>query len=304
MGIDDWDDQRGSRGQAPRRRGAYDNGEPPAERSSQRGRPRGYDEQPPARSSGRRGGYARDDDPRASSSGRYVPGGQDRSGNDRRPRPDQSGAGRRPRSDWDDDATVRRERRGPADQYARGDRSGRGPRPPTRDEWETSARLRGGPRSPADAGARNRRAGAAVAGGRGGLWDDEPLGGRRGMMDARDPRARRGQVEEDDEETSRGAAFGKALLAIVLALVIGAGAAYGYYLYSTPKIPAGVSQPNSVPASGTPASGTPASGTPASGTPASGSSGSSFSPHTTTRSAPLPAAFSGLSHTFILLASS
>jgi len=169
-----------------------------------------------------------------------------------------------------------------------------------RDEWETSARPRGGPRSPADAGARSRRAGAAVAGGRGGLWDDEPLGGaRRGMMDARDPRARRGQVEEEEEETSRGAAFGKAVLAIVLALVIGAGAAYGYYLYSTPKIPTGVSQPNSAPTSGTPASGTPASGT-----PASGSSGSSYSPRTTTRLAPLPAAFSGLSHNFFVLASS
>jgi len=114
------------------------------------------------------------------------------------------------------------------------------------------------------------------------------------MMDARDPRARRGQVEEEEEETSRGAAFGKAVLAIVLALVIGAGAAYGYYLYSTPKIPTGVSQPNSAPTSGTPAS----------GTPASGSSGSSYSPHSTTRSAPLPAAFSGLSHTVIVLASS
>jgi len=32
-------------------------------------------------------------------------------------------------------------------------------------------------------------------------------------------------------------------MAIFMALLIGAGAAYGYYVYSTPKLPAGISQP-------------------------------------------------------------
>ena len=56
---------------------------------------------------------------------------------------------------------------------------------------------------------------------------------------------------EEDEETSGAAAFGKALMAIVMALLIGAGAAYGYYVYSTPKIPANISQPSASPTSGT-----------------------------------------------------
>lgn len=55
---------------------------------------------------------------------------------------------------------------------------------------------------------------------------------------------------EEDEETSGAAAFGKALMAIVMALLIGAGAAYGYYIYSTPKIPANISQPSASPTSG------------------------------------------------------
>jgi hypothetical protein len=71
------------------------------------------------------------------------------------------------------------------------------------------------------------------------------------MMSARDPRAaRRGQAQVEEEESSRGAAFGKALLFIVLALAIGAGAAYGYYLYSTPKLPASLSQPATTPGAG------------------------------------------------------
>jgi hypothetical protein len=72
------------------------------------------------------------------------------------------------------------------------------------------------------------------------------------MMNARDPRAaRRGLAQIEEEEESSGAgAFGKALVAIVLALVIGAGAAYGYYIYSTPKIPSNVGQPNAAPTSG------------------------------------------------------
>lgn len=63
----------------------------------------------------------------------------------------------------------------------------------------------------------------------------------------RDPRAaRRGAVEEE-ETTSGAAAFGKAMLAIVLALVIGAGASYGYYIVSTPKAPTSAAQPTTTP---------------------------------------------------------
>ncbi len=63
-----------------------------------------------------------------------------------------------------------------------------------------------------------------------------------------DPRGLRGgQAEDEEEAASRGAVFGKALLAIVLALVIGAGAAYGYYIYSTPKVPSNAGQPSSAP---------------------------------------------------------
>lgn len=68
-------------------------------------------------------------------------------------------------------------------------------------------------------------------------------GVRRGAIDQRDPRARRGMPQPEEEETSGAAAFGKGLMAIFMALLIGAGAAYGYYIYSTPKLPAGISQP-------------------------------------------------------------
>lgn len=240
MGIDDRDYEYRPRGQAERRRGPYAGSDAPAGRSYQRGR--GYD------------------DPRSSSGSRYDRGGGDRGGDrggyDRRPRSDQSSGGRRPRPEWDDDATMRRDRRPPADGYARGDRSGRGPRP-QRDDWETSARARGAPRgpSPADSGGRNRRPGAAGAPARGGggIWGDQPLngpGGRRAGFDPRDPRARRGAQVEEEEESSGAAAFGKALMAIFMALLIGVGAAYGYYVYSTPKIPASATQPSASPASG------------------------------------------------------
>jgi hypothetical protein len=70
------------------------------------------------------------------------------------------------------------------------------------------------------------------------------------MAGARDPRAaRRGDAATEEDTSSAGAAFGKALLAIIMGLVIGAGAAYGYYMYSTPKIPASVIQPSTTPAS-------------------------------------------------------
>ncbi|MFI5277799.1 MAG: hypothetical protein ACHQ1E_11060 [Ktedonobacterales bacterium] len=226
MGTDDRDYEYRPRGQSERRREPYVGSDAPG-RSSQRGRSNDYD------------------DPRSGSR-------SDRGGYDRRPRSDQSGSGRRPRSDWDDDSATRRDRRGP-DPYPRGGGSGRGPRPP-RDDWESSARSRGGPRSPspADSGARNRRGGAAVASprGGGGIWGDQPMSGsgaRRGAIDQRDPRARRGMPQPEEEETSGAAAFGKGLMAIIMALLIGAGAAYGYYVYSTPKLPAGIAQPPAAP---------------------------------------------------------
>ncbi len=77
-----------------------------------------------------------------------------------------------------------------------------------------------------------RRPAGAAGAGRGSLWGDDPA-----AMAARgrpDPRARRGAAVEDEEETSGGA--GKAIGAIVLALLLGAGAAYGYYTFSTPKL--------------------------------------------------------------------
>ena len=259
MGINDRDDEYRSRGQAPRRRGQYESSEPPAGRSNQRGsrddiprvRSRGDDGSPPSRGSSRRE-YLRQDDPRSGS--RYERGGPDR-----RPRSDPSqGSGRRSRDDWgDEDTAMRRDRRG-ADPYARGDRMPRDQRAPVRDDWETSARPRGAPRGqgPADSSARGRRPGAAVAPARGGLWGDEQAlmaTGARRRPDLRDPRAaRRGmaQQEEEEETTSPGAAIGKALMAIVLALALGAAAAYGYYLMSTPKIPAHLSQPSGTPGAG------------------------------------------------------
>lgn len=39
-------------------------------------------------------------------------------------------------------------------------------------------------------------------------------------------------------------------MAIILALAIGAGAAYGYYIMSTPKAPVNNGQPSSTPSSG------------------------------------------------------
>lgn len=231
MGTDDRDDEYRARGQSPRRRGSYDNGASSG-RSSPRGprddgyrsRPRGYDDDSPRSRGSSQRDYGRQDE---RSGGR-----SDRDGYERRGRPDQSyPSSRRSRDDWDGG--------GRGDAYARGSSAGRGPRPPMRDDRDDYRRSRGP--SPADSGPRGRRPGAAVAPTRGGLWGDEPAApaGRR-RPDPRDPRAlRRGLVqEEDEEETSGAAAFGKGLLTIVLALLIGLGAAYGYYVVSTPKPPA------------------------------------------------------------------
>ncbi|HEU0026943.1 MAG TPA: hypothetical protein VFQ25_07485 [Ktedonobacterales bacterium] len=97
------------------------------------------------------------------------------------------------------------------------------------------------------------------AGGRGGLWADEaqPFGG----LNARDPRARRlAAQQEDDEEGSPAAGFAKALGAIVLALALGAGSAYGYFIVSTPKLhipPGQQATPTAAPSTTPPASASP-----------------------------------------------
>ena len=51
------------------------------------------------------------------------------------------------------------------------------------------------------------------------------------------------QEEEAEEEGSPAAGVAKALGAIVLALVLGIGAAYGYYVLSAPKLQATPYQP-------------------------------------------------------------
>lgn len=121
-----------------------------------------------------------------------------------------------------------------------------------REYTDASMRSRGAPRGGGESGARGR-SGAAVAQPRGGLWGDESVratGLRPGMAGAHDPRAaRRGEAVEE-EESSNAAVVGKALMAIILALLVGAGAAYGYYMYSTPKPPANTAQPSTTPASG------------------------------------------------------
>jgi hypothetical protein len=44
------------------------------------------------------------------------------------------------------------------------------------------------------------------------------------------------QAEEDEEEGSAAAGFVKGLGVIILALILGAGAAYGFYVVSTPRL--------------------------------------------------------------------
>lgn len=84
--------------------------------------------------------------------------------------------------------------------------------------------------------------------------------GPRGRLDARG--ARPGAAAEDEEDTSsKGMGFGKALGIILLALILGAGAAYGYYMLSAPKPPATTTQPGASPATGASSSGLLAPGT-------------------------------------------
>ncbi len=242
MGMDDRDSAYRSRGTPPRRR-PYDGDDLPARSSSSRA-PHEMDSprsRPPRRDYGFEENYDRPmrdprSAPRGGSSGR-----NERDGYDRRPRPANSPRGDRRGYDGDYDRPGRPGRSDPNAPNPRGERSMRGGRPPVRDDgWGDPRGSRSGarPGSAADSNGRLRR--PPQRGGRGGLWGDEaePFGSQKSALYARDPRARRfaAQQEEEEEKGSPAAAFAKAIGAIVLALVLGAGSAYGYFIMSAPKL--------------------------------------------------------------------
>ena len=244
MGMDDRDGAYKSRDQPPRRR-PYDGGDLPT-RSSSRD-PREMDgprSRSPRREYDAGGDYDRPTrDPRGAPRGGSS-GRSERNDYDRRPRP--AGPPRSDRRGYDDagydnyDRASRSSRGDPSASSQRGDRSMRGGRPPAREEgWGDPRPARAGARglSAADSNGRMRR--PPQPGGRGGLWDDEAQSAGRlnGGNKERDPRARRLAAQEDEEEKgSPAAGIAKAFGAIVLALVLGAGSAYGYFVVSTPKL--------------------------------------------------------------------
>jgi hypothetical protein len=157
---------------------------------------------------------------------------------------------------WDDDerggygsrsGSSGQHRRGPGrDEYSGRDRYVPGGRPPARgDAWEPPSRS--GARQPGRGGPGGSNGRGRVPA-RGGLWDDDaprqrrpgdPRGrGTGGQHGLRDPRMmRRGLVpDEDEEEEESSLTAGKALLIVVLMFVLGAGGAYGYFKFSTPKV--------------------------------------------------------------------
>lgn len=74
-----------------------------------------------------------------------------------------------------------------------------------------------------------------------------------GRIDPRDPRSlRRGLLDTSAsaavEEKKGGIGFGAAFLIILLMFVLGVGAAYGYWKYSTPKLPVNNGAPAATPA--------------------------------------------------------
>ena len=273
MGTSGWDEESWDRGRSPRdgRGGRPDNRA--YDRSSRGG-------SPPPRTADRPRGPRRDDDwggPAGGRSARRSPdgppgewdSGRRPNGRGRPPADDMRERGRPPRDDRRDPYDERGGRDGRGLERP-GDRSMRGQRPPRDDDWDGAARGRGGP--PVAAAGRTR------APGRGGLWDDEEPVRRRpdgsdprgrtmagGRIDPRDPRSlRRGLVETSAsaavEKKKGGLSFGKAILVILLMFVVGAGAAFGYWKFTTPPLPSDASAPSSTPAtSGTPGtSGTPA----------------------------------------------
>lgn len=239
MGYSGWDDAGGRSSRAPRderlgnrsydrmsRNGANGRGYERADRASTRG----GDDDTPRGSGGRPRPPVRDDDrgPGASSGSRWrgpsADDGYDRPSRSRSSRDGYDGRGDRP------------------------DRSMRGPRPATRDDdWDARPRRGAGPGAgPGGSNPRNRPPARPT-------WDDDQpprrrrpdldeAHGRGRVGDARDPRAlRRGlvpdDVEDGDDDEDSGSPFGKAILIIFVAFLLGIGGAYGYFRVSTPAQP-------------------------------------------------------------------
>lgn len=248
MGYSGWDDS-GGRSRAPRderpgnrsydrmsRSGANGRGYERADRASARG----WDDNTPRGSGGRPRPSVRDDDrgPGASSGSRW-----------RGPSSDDS---------YDRPSRSRSSRDGYDGRGDRPDRSMRDPRPAMRDDNRDARPGRGaGPGAgPGGSNPRNRPPARPA-------WDDDELPrrrrpdrddgrGRGRAGDPRDPRAlRRGlvsdDVEDDDDDEDSGSPFGKAILIIFLAFLLGAGGAYGYFRVSTPVPQAGTATPASSP---------------------------------------------------------
>lgn len=234
-----------------------------SERPDRSDRARERDDAGPRMSSGgweRPRGSQRDDDMRSSGRGGRRYDEDDTWGSDGGRSGGSTGRGRPPRERRDDRAD---------------DRSMRNARPPVRgDGWDGRDR-RAGPGAPVS------RGGATP---RGGLWDDAESPRRR--PDASDPRARNGsRMDPRDPRAPRrgladaraypappakesGLSLGKSLLIILLMFVIGAGAAYGYFRISTPKVHvSSPGTPTAAPATATPAVASP-SASPHSNVPA------------------------------------
>lgn len=255
-----------------------------AGRGAPRGKDDGYTSRAPAYDRERTRGYDRADDRHAPDAGRTA----------RRPRADAQGGSDNPATSMPRGRQAPNRERGEAgasygrspgreagrepysDRSARpaeraGERSMRGQRPPMRDDtWDLSQqRTRA---NPAPAGGMSGSDPRSRMPGRGAAWDDAQSTQRRrrpNMDDPRnrppvgrpplDPRGMRGGLasladEEDLPSTKGGFTAGKAILIILLMLVVGAGAAYGYFRISTPAIhgstapiPAGTTTPTTSP---------------------------------------------------------
>lgn len=207
-------------------------------------------------------------DPREYSSGRAPRpngGGRDASSNRGRPPSDAYGSydgserpARDPRgSDGDRSGARYRDGERPADRSGTrygspngeraGDRSlrtGRVPAP-AGDQWEPPRRARVRPQDEVSPDEMRSRRGRGAAP----LWNDDDeehprrgpggsFGGGRGGSSARMAPVGVGMLDDDDENEERRGGFGfvKSLGVIVLMLVIGAAAGYGYFQYTTPKL--------------------------------------------------------------------
>ena len=240
MGNSGWDDDTWRRGRSPR-----DGRSPDADRSpsrSARGSARGWDD------NGARGSSQSSRD-HSGSSGRGGWGDDGRAGSGSR----RGGPGAAY------ERSSSRSRPMERDEYANGrpgDRSMRGPRPSSRDDGYGPPRHRhhhdGPPGPPGASSGRNRPPERGA-----GPWGDDggrprrpgPGGGGppgvRGMgrPDPRDPRLARRPVagaaaeEDDEEESSFG--LGKAVLVVLMMLVLGAAAGFGYFRLSAPTVHTG-----------------------------------------------------------------